>query len=98
MKGSRSGTVALLFDDEPELKRVASRSLLAEVLTVKRIDCGLIDAGAGGPRETVAVALDSRVVRRDRCGLDGGGDASSAMAWAALTAAERWTRRDDMLN
>lgn len=53
-------------------------------------------AGAG-PRETVAVALLSKVVRRDLCGLVGGGEALSAIASEALKAAALWLRRDDIL-
>lgn len=49
---------------------MASRSLLDEVLTVRRIDCGLLDEeDEGGPRETVAVATFSETVRRGRDGL-----------------------------
>jgi len=57
-----------------------------------------VDEGGAGPRDTVAVALLSSVVRRDLCGLGGEGDASSAIASAALAAAERWLRRVDMLD
>ena len=69
---------------------MASRSLLDDVLTVRRMDCGDRD---DGPRETVAVEAFSEAVRRDRDVLPG---ATSIKAPAALTAAERWLRRDDM--
>lgn len=52
--------------DEPTagLDRVASRNLLDEVLTVKRIDSGLLEVAGAGPRDTEAD--ESPVVRRGR--------------------------------
>ena len=46
----------------------------------------------GGPRETVAVEILSETARRGR--VDVLSDAASVIASAALTAAERWLRRD----
>lgn len=69
--------------------RVASLSFVDEVLTVSRIDSGLLDEGGAGPRETVAVEMPSE--RRDLEGLDGGGDSESANVndSDAFAAAER---------
>jgi hypothetical protein len=50
----------------------------------------------GGPRETVAMETFSAAVRRGRD--DTLSDAASVIASAALTAAERWLRRDDMID
>ncbi len=74
--------------------RVASLNLLAEVLTVNRMDWGLRDAAVGGPRETVAVATFSETVRRERVGLSY--EEVSIIASFAFTAADRWLRRDGM--
>ena len=65
---------------------MASRSLLDEVLTVRRIDWGLLDLSDEGPRETVAIEMFSDTVRRGRATLS---DAASVIASAAFTAAER---------
>ena len=50
----------------------------------------------GGPRETVAMDTFSDAVRRGR---DDGilSETASVIASAALAAAERWLRRDDMM-
>lgn len=46
---------------------MASRNLLDDVLTVKRMDCGLREELGAGPRDTVAIdRLDSEAVRRGR--------------------------------
>ena len=80
------GSLALL--DLPGA-RVTSLSFVEEVLTVSRIDSGLLDEGGAGPRDTVAVATFS--VRRDLDGLAGGGDSELASTndSDAFAAAER---------
>ena len=72
-----------------DLERVASRSLLDEVFTVRRIDDGLLDVLDGGPRETVAEETFSDVLRRAREVLSRGGESATLIASLALTAAER---------
>lgn len=70
------------------LDRVASLSLLDDVLTVKRIDSGLFDCGCAGPRDTVADEAGSGFVRRDRDDL--GDSCSETMITSlALAAADR---------
>jgi len=71
--------------------------LLEDVFTVRRMDWGLRDEVVGGPRETVAMETFSDAVRRGRDD-EILSDAASVIASAALTAAERWLRRDDMMD
>ena len=91
MNGSRAdlsgiGTLPI------EAARVASRSLLDEVLTVKRIDGGFLVELVGGPRETVAVDIFSEAVRPRDLVEEG----VSVYAPDGLTTADRRLRRDDM--
>lgn len=68
---------------------MASRSLLDDVLTVKRIDWGLLDEADGGPRDTVAIETVSETVRRGRGILSEELSVLAVIASAAFTAAER---------
>ena len=70
------------------LDRVASRNLLDDVLTVKRIDSGLLDWGGAGPRDTVADEAGSAFVRRDRDDL-GDGCSETIITSLAFAAADR---------
>lgn len=76
-------------------ERVASLSLVDEVLTVRRIEVGLVDLALGGPRETVATAICSEPVPlRGRVLVE---QVMSAIISCALVAVARWLRLVDIL-